>query len=134
VIHRTIGIKNPRDVHPGDFLSELGQLVDDDDVAGLKTLGALFNSELDLLAFLQVLEAIALNGREVDKDIRAALASEKAVAFGPVEPLDCTVDTFRHFASLWQEKNMEGTHGYCIGAASTAVKQSGSRMIREPTW
>jgi len=23
---------------------------------------------------------------------------------------------------------------YCIGAASTAKKQSGSRMIREPTW
>ena len=47
--------KNPRDFRPGDFVC-VSQLLDNDDVAGLKTLRTLFNSELDLLAFLQVLE------------------------------------------------------------------------------
>src|SRR3990170_2625067 len=82
------------------FLIRVSQLANDDDVAGLQTLGALFDGELDLLAFLQVLETIALNGREVDKDIIAAFASEEAVALGPIEPFDCTVDTFRHFCLL----------------------------------
>ena len=85
-------------------------LVNDDDVAGLKSLGALFDSELNLLAFLQVLETLALNGREMDEDIIAAFACEKAVALGPIEPLNCTVDTFRHVCLIWQLKNMEGTH------------------------
>jgi hypothetical protein len=91
--------KIPETFISGIFVS-VSQLVDDDDVAGLKTLGALFDGELDLLAFLQVLEAFALDRREVDKDIIAAFASEKAIALGPIEPFDCTVDTFRHFCLL----------------------------------
>src|SRR6266496_682656 len=92
------------------FVSD-SQLLDNDDVARLKTLGTLLNSELDPLAFLQILEAFALNRRKVDKDIIAAFASEEAVALRSVEPLDCTVDTFRHFCLLMANKeNMEGTH------------------------
>jgi len=112
----------------------VSQLVNDDDVAGLQTLGALFDSELDLLAFLQVLEAFALDRGEVDKDIIATIAGEKAVALRPVEPLDCTVDTFRHFCLLGKKKIFGG---YSLGVASerlNGVKQSGSRTIREPTW
>jgi hypothetical protein len=107
--------------------------VNNDNVAGLQTLGALFDSELDLLAFLQVLEAFALDRREVDKDIIAAVASEEAVALRPIEPLDCTVDTFRHFCLLGKKKIWR----VLIGIASerlNGVKQSGSRTIREPTW
>jgi len=117
----------------GFFVSD-NQLVDNNDVAGLKTLGALFNSELDLLAFLQILKAFALNRREVDKDIIAAFASEEAVALCSVKPLDCTVDTFRHFCLLMANKKYGG---YSLGSASerlNGVKQSGSRTIREPTW
>jgi hypothetical protein len=76
-------------------LVSVNQLLDDDDVAGLKTLGALFNSELDLLAFLQILEAFALDRGEVHENIIAAFASEEAVALRSIEPLDCL---------LWQEK------------------------------
>src|SRR5215211_6118879 len=102
--------KIPEAFASGIFVS-VSQLFDNDNVAGLKTLGALFNSELDLLAFLQILEAFALNCREVDKDIIAAIASEEAVALRSIEPIDCTVDTFRHFCLLWQVENMEGTLG-----------------------
>ena len=95
-------------------------LVNDDDVACLKSLGALFDSELNLLAFLQVLETLALNGREVDEDILAAIACEKAVALRSIEPLDCTIDTFRHFCLLMARKKYGGYSLCCIGAASTA--------------
>jgi hypothetical protein len=70
----------------------------------------------------------------VDKDIIAAFAREEAVALRPIEPLDCTVDTFRHFCLLMAN---EKYGGYSLGVASerlNGVKQSGSRMIREPTW
>jgi len=126
-------IKNPRDFSQGFFVSD-SQLLDDDHVARLKTLGALFNIELDLLAFLQVLETLALNGREVDEDILTAIASEEAIALRSIEPLDCTVDTFRHVCLLMANKKYGG---YSLGVASerlNGVKQSGSRTIREPTW
>ena len=87
------------------------QLADDDDVAGLQTLGALLDIELDALAFLEVLETITLDGGKVDKDIIAAFAGNEAVALCSVEPLDCTVDTFRHFCLLMASKILEGTHG-----------------------
>jgi len=45
----------------GIFVSD-NQLADNDDVAGLQTLGALLDVELDALTFLQVLEAITLYG------------------------------------------------------------------------
>ena len=117
----------------GFFDQLVSQLANDDDVAGLQTLGSLFDIELDLLAFLQVLEAFALDRGEVHKDIIAAIASEEAVALRPIEPLDCTVDTFRHVCLLGKKKY----GGYSLGVASerlNGVKQSGSRTIREPTW
>jgi hypothetical protein len=63
-------------------------------VAGLRAFGTLLNREFNLLAFFEVLEAFTLNSREVDEDIRAAFASEKAEALASIEPFDCTVDTF----------------------------------------
>jgi hypothetical protein len=112
-----------------------GQSVNDDDVSRLQTLGSLFDVELDLLAFLQVLEAFTLNGGEVDENVRAAFAFDEAVAFCSVEPFDYTVDTFRHFCLLVARKKFwRVLIGYCIGAASTAVKQIGLRMNRKPTW
>jgi len=69
-------------------------LGDDADAGRLQTLGALFNAEFDLLAFLQVLEAITLDGGVMHKDIRSALTSDEAVALVSIEPLDRSDDTF----------------------------------------
>ena len=103
--------KIPETKASGIFCLLCSQLADDDYVCGLETLGALFNCELDLLAFLQVLESFALNGGEMYEDIRPALALEETVALCSVEPFDCTVDTFRHVCLLVASKKcLEGTH------------------------
>jgi hypothetical protein len=69
------------------------------DIRSLQTLGALLDGEFHLLAFFEVLEALTLNGRKVDEDIRTTIASDEAVAFRTIEPFDRTDNTFRHFAS-----------------------------------
>ena len=66
------------------------------DVAGLRTLGALFNCELDLLAFLQVAETIALNGGEVNENVLSTFALDEAEALVTVEPLNRTNYSVRH--------------------------------------
>jgi len=73
------------------------------DVGSLRTLGALFNIELDLLSFLQVTETIALNGGEMDENVLAAFALDEAEALVTIKPLDGTSYTFRHcICLLWQ--------------------------------
>jgi hypothetical protein len=69
-------------------------LVGDGDVCSLQTFGALFDFELDPLAFFQAAEAIGLNSGEVDEDIVATLMRNEAVALAAVEPFDCAGDTF----------------------------------------
>jgi len=74
------------------------------DVASLRTLGTLFDSELDLLAFLQVAEsAIALNSGIMDENVLSTFALDKAETFVTIEPFDGTSYTFRHcICLLWQ--------------------------------
>ena len=90
------------------------------DVGGLKTLGALFDFELDLLAFFQGSETISLNRGEVNEDIFAAIVGKKAVAFAPVEPFDCAGDTFGHCVCLLmaKEKRYFRTLFRCIGQSN----------------
>ena len=57
----------------------------------LPALGSLHDVELDRLPFLQAAEALALNRREMNKYILAILPADKAVAFGVVEPLYCSL-------------------------------------------
>ena len=58
------------------------------DVARLRAFGAVFDVKGDLLAFGQGLEAVALNGAEVNEYIRTAvILSNETEAFGFVEPL-----------------------------------------------
>ena len=78
----------------GFVVSHKWDLVDGDDVGGLQALGTLLDLELDLLAFFQVLEAIALDSAEVDEDVRAAFALNEAITLAPIEPFDCAGDTF----------------------------------------
>jgi hypothetical protein len=73
-------------------------------VSGLQTLGAFFDGEFHLLAFLQVLEAFALDGREVDENIGAAFAFDEAETFCAVEPFNRTDYTIRHFLPPKQNK------------------------------
>jgi len=67
------------------------------DVSSLQTFGAFFDGEFDFLAFLKVLEAIALNSREVDEDIRAAFTFDEAETLCTIEPFNRTDYTIRHF-------------------------------------
>jgi hypothetical protein len=58
---------------------------------------ALLDVELNLLTFFQVPEAIALDCREMDKDVSAFLPLDKPIALGSIEPLDSSSYSFRHF-------------------------------------
>jgi hypothetical protein len=78
---------------PGNF-SKQWELAEHNHVRGLWTLGAFLNREFDLLTFFKVLEAVTLDRREVDEDIRAAFASEETITLASVEPFDCTVYAF----------------------------------------
>ncbi len=62
-------------------------------VCGLQTFLSLLYFKFHVLAFGQCFEALGLNGREVDKDIRALLLLNETKAFGFVKPL--------HFASCF---------------------------------
>src|SRR4029453_14888300 len=57
-------------------------------VRGLGALGAVGDLELDGLALVECLVAVALDGREVDEDVVAAVAGDEAVALLVAEPLD----------------------------------------------
>src|SRR5579863_2560127 len=72
---------------------DLGQL----HLVSLHALLTLDGDEGDLLAFLQGLEAAALDRAEMHEQVRAAFRGDKAKALGVVEPFDCTVLTIRHF-------------------------------------
>src|SRR5690606_32306344 len=70
------------------------------DLVRLQALLALDDLEGNLLAFLQRLEAGALDGTEMHEQVRAALRGDEAEALGVVEPLDGTGLTIRHVLLL----------------------------------
>ena len=80
---------------PGSFARGAG-LLRGLHFVGLQALLALHDLEGDLLAFLQGLEAGALDRAEVDEDVRAAFLGDEAEALGVVEPLDGTGLTILH--------------------------------------
>src|SRR6185312_6630837 len=63
---------------------------------GLQALRALGDHEGDTLAFLQRLEAVALDRAEMHEQVFTAFRRDEAEALGIVEPLDRTALTFRH--------------------------------------
>jgi hypothetical protein len=63
----------------------------------LQSLGTLLDVELDALPLFQVPVAFAADCRVVDKDIRAPLPRDEAIAFGSIEPFDGSICSFRHF-------------------------------------
>src|SRR5690348_221746 len=62
----------------------------------LHALRALDGDEGDLLAFLQRLEPVALDGAEMDEQVVTAFGSDEAETLGIVEPFDCTALAIRH--------------------------------------
>src|SRR6266567_5184768 len=81
------------------------------DVRCLLALRAIDNFELHLFPFAEGLEAVALDRREVDKNVFATLASNKPIALAIVKPLDRTswhatfsvpVHKAEHIESKWQ--------------------------------
>jgi hypothetical protein len=68
----------------------------DSHVRRLQALLALLDVELDGLALFQISEALALDGRVVDKDVVTSLARYEAIAFSAIEPLDGSSFSFRH--------------------------------------
>ena len=69
-------------------------------VAGLRALRTVNDLELHRLAFLERPEPVALNCREVDEHIAAAVAFDESVTLGVVEPLDLACDTHRTLSCL----------------------------------
>ena len=65
-------------------------------LVGLHALRALHGDEGDLLAFLQRLEAGALDCAEVDEQVVTAFRGDEAETLGIVEPFDCTALAIRH--------------------------------------
>src|SRR4029453_1202866 len=70
------------------------------DVAGLRALWAVNDLELDRLALLEGWDPVALDRREVDEHVTAAVTFDETVTLGVVEPLDLTCDTHRTFPAL----------------------------------
>src|SRR2546430_222811 len=60
------------------------------DVRCLLALRAIDNFELHLFPFAEGLEAVALDRREVDKNVFTTLASNESIALAIVKPLDRT--------------------------------------------
>jgi hypothetical protein len=71
-------------------------LLDHLDLVGLHALLALHGDERHALAFLERLEAGALDRAEVHEEVRAALGGDETEALGIVEPLDGSGLTIRH--------------------------------------
>src|SRR5262245_57704090 len=74
-------------------------------VASLRSLGAVNDFELDLLAFFERPEAGTLNRREVHEHVVAALAFNESVALRVVEPLHLAGNT--HTTCLTFRKSEE---------------------------
>ena len=63
---------------------------------GLQAFLALDHGKADLLAFLEALETLALDGAEVHKHILAIFAADEAETLGVIEPLYGTVFAICH--------------------------------------
>src|SRR5690606_38247770 len=68
---------------------------------GLQALLALDHGKGHLLAFLEALEALHLDGTEVDEHVLAVLTADEAKALGVVEPFDGPGLALCHYCYSW---------------------------------
>ena len=89
--------ENPRENERGEWISirlcatTTSEKLDRTYVFGLPALGPFGHVKLHGLAFLQASESATLNGGKMHENVFAGLAADKAVAFGVVEPLNCSL-------------------------------------------
>jgi hypothetical protein len=94
------------------------------DVFSLPALGALGHVELHGLALLQALETARLDCRKMHKNVFASLTANKAVAFGVVEPLYCSL--FCHVVTVpfqidFTLERFGGTEGRLLAVEARAA-------------
>ena len=66
-------------------------------VRGLRAFRTFLDAEFNPLSFFQLAVAIHIDGGEVDKNIVAIFASDEAETFYGIEPINGSLDPFRHF-------------------------------------
>ena len=74
--------------------------------------------ELHSLAFIEGLEAVHLDLREVDEEVFAIVLRDEPIAFLGVEPLH---GTFCHFKSSFLSLTLQGGNTACCMAAALAL-------------
>lgn len=87
-------------------------LADFDDVSSLRAFGAVFDLELDLVAFVEAAIPVAriLNCRKVDEDVLTAVVGDEPVPFCCVEPLDGSVNSVCHSRLLQRKIRRVSSH------------------------
>lgn len=65
-------------------------------IAGLQTLRAALDRELDDLTLFKGAVAIAANSRKMNKNVISTFARDETITLTSIEPLDRTDVTFRH--------------------------------------
>jgi hypothetical protein len=70
--------------------SSCGRYLDSNNIVRLRAFLAIANGELNFLAFGEGFETAALDSAEVNKNVRAAFASDETKTFSFVEELDST--------------------------------------------
>ncbi len=83
----------------------------------LKAFGTLGDTKLHPLALVKTLIAIGNDSVEMDENVLARVALDKAIAFRAVEPLNCTLFFFGHDLELLS-KNLLRFH---LGSKSKAT-------------
>src|SRR5579875_1274908 len=66
------------------------RLLYDDNLIRLRALGALHDVELDLISLAKALVALLLDGAVMDEKIGRIGTSDKSIALGVIEPLNCS--------------------------------------------
>src|SRR5438552_16673937 len=90
--------------------------------------------ELHSLAFLQALEAARLDRREVHKNIFATLPADKAVAFGVVKPLYCSLfchvltSSFKFYLRWKVFGGTKGSVSWLVRSCSTTDSDSNAAI------
>ena len=77
-------------------------------VLSLPALGSLGDVELHRLAFLEASEATGLDGGEMHENVFAILTADKAVAFGVIEPLYCSLFHIELYSCSFDVVTLEG--------------------------
>jgi hypothetical protein len=106
----------------GTPAAEMRRALERANVVSLPAFGPLGDVKLHCLALLQALETACLDRREVHKNVFATLTADKAVAFGVIEPLYCSLFCHDVTGVPFDQFTLEGIRG-AKGSASWLAKK-----------